>query len=259
MPDITPTGSPDFGQNQSTNPTAPSYDSAEDTTRLLMGGGAQARSGRWIYATGFEDGNLSSIIQGSVFGFTGSETLDSVVSFQGAASLKMATLAVLNSSSFFAKKVLPPGSRFGFEFMFRRTLTTPDFQHELRIQIAYSGNQGLGLSSVWAEIRIVFVSSANVKIYYINSGAGTTLLKDVSGYFVNIADNWHYIKFIVDAKTGKYARMYFDDLFLDMSTLGAFVQAGSYPLLTFSIQLLTSTANQQIYHIDNLILTADEP
>ena len=256
---ITPSGSPDFGKNVSTNPTSPSYDSGEDTTRLLMGGGSQARSGRWIYATGFEDGNLASIVPGSTFGYTGSETLDYVKSYQGAASLKMATQAVLNTFSYFEKSVLPPGSRFGMEMMFCRTLTTPDFQHEFLISMEYNGNPTLGIKRVHASIKIIFVNSGNVKLYYRNAAFGFTLIQDISSYFTNIAFNWHYIKFVIDVRTGKYVRMYFDDLLIDLSSFTPYTVAGVYPQLRFITSLLTSTVNQQIYHVDNVVFTADEP
>lgn len=256
---ITASGSPDFGKNVSTNPTSPSYDSGEDTTRLLMGGGSQARSGRWIYATGFEDGNLASIIQGSSLGFTGTETLDYTKSYQGAASLRMATQAVINTWSNFSKYVLPPGSRFGMEMMFCRTLTTPDFQHEFMIQMTYMGNPVLGLQRVIGSIKIIFVNSGNVKIYYRNPAIGFTLIQDITPYFTNLENLWHYIKFVVDVRTGQYVRLYFDDLLIDMSGFSAYTAGGVYPQLHFQTQLLTSTVNQQIYHIDNVVFTADEP
>lgn len=248
---MSPLGSPDFGANQATNPTSPEYDGGESATRLLMGGGAQARSGRWVFATGFEDGNLSSIVVTN----PAAVMLDSSVSFQGSTSLKLITAPVVNSVANFSKVFMPPGSRFGIELQYMQ----PDGAigaHEFQIQIFYEGSptrpQSLGI------LKIID-TGATVKIYCYTS-AGYTLVLDVTPYFPGASGNWHYIKFVFDLSNSKYVRLFFDDVSLDLTSLTGIVPAvGGYPRLSFAVQLSTSAAASAIYNIDNLIITADEP
>ena len=80
-------GTPDYGRSLASNPTIQSYEPGEDTTRLLMGGGANSRSGRWLWATGFESGEAE-------FYSTSGLTIDSTLSHQGAKSAKITKYSV---------------------------------------------------------------------------------------------------------------------------------------------------------------------
>lgn len=51
-----PTGKPDFGASTSSSPASPITDDSEVANRLLFGFGANSSSGRWLWASGLENG-----------------------------------------------------------------------------------------------------------------------------------------------------------------------------------------------------------
>lgn len=258
-----PVGSPDFGQNVSTNPTSPSYDSGEDTTRLLMGFGAQARSGRWIYASGFEEAGINQIRVGSTGGGAGTVAQDTTICYQGDKCLKLNSGLVLNSSVFFQKFFMAPGSRFGIEFLWCK-YDTFTVSCEMQIQLIASGvgenkdKQRLGII-----VFDIVNAGTNVKVYTENNGV-RTLIRDISVHVTDQPFLWHYTKFVFDFETNQYIRLYFDNLVLDLGGVPGYQSPGTIQTGSISAAIVNKyrsafAVNYAGIGIDNLVITADEP
>lgn len=252
---MSPVGSPDFGQNVSTNPTSPSYDSGEETTRLLMGGGAQARSGRWIYASGFEESHTNQIYK------SGDVTQDTSVCYQGDKCLKLNSGLVLNSQVFFIKYFMSPGSRFGVEFLWCK-YDTFTVSCELQIQLNAAG---VGANKDKQRTgRIIFDivnAGTNVNVYIENNGV-RTLIRDISVNVTNQPFIWHYTKFVFDFETNQYIRLYFDNLVLDLGGVAGHETNSSIGQISAAVVNKYRSAfgvNYAGIGIDNLVITADEP
>lgn len=266
---MSPIGSPDFGQNPSTNPTAPSFDTGEDTTRVLMGGGSFARSGRWLYADGFESGSIAPYdwsLLSTDLPITEAIQVETLSAWQGVNSLKINVGKNLNDRTTFSKYILLPSSRYGFEFMLARYEGDPYRNCELYIKI-----EGYGKGESKNKIRsgsIVFVKtgapgSANWSIYYEKTGSPRVLIADVTNQMYALGyKTYHYIKFVFDFSTNKAVRLYFDDNYYELNADGYEAAFSGTAKNIFSISAYnkdTAGTNRQSWLIDNLIITADEP
>lgn len=255
-----PVGSPDFGQNVSTNPTSPSYDTGEDTTRLLMGGGAQARSGRWVFASGFEEEHLNQFLTLSV---GGTVTIDNTVCYQGNNCVKLKSGLLLDSTAVLAKYFMSPGSRFGFEFLWCK-YGTFTVSNELQIHLSAGGSGPLKNKYRVGKIIFDIVNAGtDVKIYTENNGV-RTLISDVSAHITNQFYLWHYVKFVFDFESNQYIRLYFDNQVFDLGGVPGYEFAS--PFISGQIQASITNKYRSAFAvnyaeigIDNLVITADEP
>lgn len=251
-----PTGSPDFGQNPTTNPTSPSFDSGEDATRLLMGGGSMARSGRWIYADGFESGSLNPFYLTGIGSYNIS--IFKTNSFQGVNSLLINPGTNANDAGYLSKSFLLPGSKTGIEFMFA-------MQHGLslncEIQIVITGG-GKGANKDKNNQGKIVLSQTTGKInkLYWDVNGTRTELKDVSYMMQEFAKYWHYVKFVYDMDNNKGVRLFFDDLTFDLSGLSGYQTSGTAPINNYTIIVKNLTNAQSVNFIfDNYVITTDEP
>lgn len=250
-----PIGFPDFGQNPSTNPTAPSYDAGEDTTRLLMGGGAFSRAGRWVYATGFED-SLNSIYT------WGTDTsLSQDVAFQGNYSLKLAPANTLDAWTGFTRYFVLPGSRYGVECMFSKG-NTGNLPSEFYLQILTQGRGNANNQRFLATLVLVNTNTPSNILYWDVNGTRTQIA-DVTNYINSLPTPYlfHNIKLVFDLSKNKGVRVFFDDLIFDISYLSGYATSPFYsPLITTTISLKNKQAgNSPFFYIDNFIITTDEP
>lgn len=252
---MTPTGSPDFGANQSTNPTAPSFDTGEDTTRLLMGGGAFARSGRWIFATGFED------TTNSIYKWGGGATKDSSISFQGDSSLKLSPNTAVNAQTGFTKYFVLPGTRYGIECMFSKGNSTA-YNSEFSLSILTQG-RGVGKNERYTANLILVNTTTPTNILYWDVNGTRTELFDLTNYInsINTPHLWHNLKMVFDLENNKGVRVFFDDLKIDTSSLSGYLTTGfDSPLITTTYALKNITlGGLPVFYLDNCIITADEP
>jgi hypothetical protein len=248
-----PTGTPDFNQKPSGNLSSPGFDSSEETTRLLMGGGAQARGGRWIWATGFENG-LAEIVCNGAAGSAGAlETGDNQV-YQGAASLKLTTNNAVNGYRFLHKTLFSQGENFGLEIVWSaEDAAAGAVEISFRISGANesSGNRGAG------KIVIVINGASSGEIYIDNNGT-RTLIQSIDNYLEDNPDNWHYTKIIYNFKKNILSRVYFDDLIFTLNVPG-YLSADSRKVCLFQVELKTLTARAAVAYFDNMIITTDEP
>ncbi len=250
-----PIGTPDFNQNVSTNETAPSYDNAENTTRLLMGGGSQARSGRWIFATGFEEGASPYFIStasgtGGVVGITGVQT------FQGVGAYELKAGTAVNNWAYFNKEFIYPGSKFGIEFFFSKQYAL-DSDFEIVIQ---GGHKGVNQDK-FRKAKIVFeITTPGLfwKIYKDVNGVRTFLF-DATNY-MGTQYLWHYFKLVYNIKDNIIDYIIFDDIRIEINSPGYEFTSTSIYSTSFEVRVTNKHAGVNPYYfIDNLVLTADEP
>lgn len=249
-----PTGQPDFLQSPSSNLSSPSYDNAEDATRLLMGGGAQSRGGRWVWATGFESG-LAEVI--ATTSGTGSEvTIETGANqvYQGAQSVKLKTGATASYFAGVSKTQFSQGQNFGFELIcsFEQVaLGAVEFHVSITGPHADSGQGAVG--------KIVIVINAQYSGgVYLDVNGTRTLLSAIDDYLEDNPDNWHYIKLIFNSKTNTLSRFYFDDKVFTLNTSG-YQFARQTQVLLFRASLITMTNRAAVAYMDNVVITTDEP
>ncbi len=251
-------GTIDGGYDVSSSPTTQVTDPGEMTNRLLMAGGANSRSGRWMWATGFE----SSLAEVGNLGGTFT-TLDKTLAYQGLQCLKMQTAPLMNNVAFIWKNLFSPFSpdadsiKIGEEFMVLPIHTGNPFQvfstiaypigntsnhYRFRFRLSVPG---------WPQQRLdiwtggAWVNKANVDLY------------------ANIGQNvFHNIKIVGDAKNGKYDYLIFDNIVIDLSAVQADTVIGVNTPghgISYEVYLETLSANVATCYLDNWILTGDEP
>lgn len=249
-----PIGSPDFGANPSTNPTSPSFDTGEDTTRLLMGGGSQARSGRWIFATGFEEG-ATPYVAAIGTGTGGAAAIVSSPTYQGIGAFKLTGGNAVNDYSYLLKTFLFPSASYGLEVMFSQPAL---INSELSFTISGGGkgpNRDLQRAG---KIVFVMTGGGTSVILYTDVNGSRTAIQDVTNYF-QYSNLWHYLKLVFDFETNKIKLIKFDDLIFQPDSTG-YESALIYSSVNTEIKLTNKQAGANpVYYIDNLVITADEP
>lgn len=258
------TGTPDYGKSLSSNPTVQSYEPGEDTTRLLMGGGSNARSGRWIWATGFESG-LAEVDPFAAAGGT-LPTIDTTKAYMGKQSLKIQHAAVVgaygNVRKYLYSPVVPEAenSRFGLESMMAIFIDNKPMRISWRMVTQLPQNL---FPNVYCEyrIRLEVIGNGDGDLYYFNNAGAYTLIAPVDAYLFNLPTMFHYSKLVIDANTGLYSKFIFDNAAYDLSGIQCRQLAGTAPYLYNEIQYesRTAVANVAGVWIDNVVITADEP
>lgn len=242
-----PSGSQDFNAQPTATPTS---NSGETPNRVLMGGGSNSQSGRWLWASGFESG-LAEWTNYDVLKTTLTQSSGFV--FQGAQGIQMETSGVLNDIASIEKRMYAQGSRFGLECM---VALAPSASQVFEISI--EGPKTGGTQRVLAIARIHYDSAGPTTSLKLGNGAvlNSTLYNT---YVSNTNLYHHYFKLSFDNRTGAYLRCLFDDLNYDLAGQTAAAFAGTRQYYSFKLALQSLTANQDLAWIDNVVITADEP
>lgn len=250
-----PTGTNDFNQNLSTNPTAPLIDSGENANHLLMGGGGQSRSGRWIFATGFEEGATPFLVS-NASGTGGVAAVASDQTYQGLKSFQLKAGNAVNNWSYFQKLFFYPASSYGIEFLFLRSYAL-DSEFEFLISAGAKG-ENKDKFRVGKIVVVITTGPATTKIYLDKNGT-RTLVKDVSNYISGSAYQWHYIKFVFDVKENIVKYLIFDDETFNINVAG-YEFTSTTVQSSIELRLTNNFAGvNPDFRIDNFIITADEP
>lgn len=253
---------PDYNKTLSSSPTLQSFDTGEDTTRLLMGGGSMSRSGRWIWATGFESGT-AEFEAFPAHGFAGCPLINTTGSYMGKASFEFRPVG-LNTLQQFIKSVFSsavanaPSSKFGFEGMvsFSSFLGGNDFEFIIRA----SGPLQHGVTRGLYQIRILVTGDHAGNFYYSDAAGTWILIASANNHLVDSAGMYHYFKLVYDTNAGKYSRFIFDSVVFDLEGIPGFSAAGVnlYSSYAITVKNLDAAAIPTV-RIDNIVISADEP
>ena len=244
-----PTGTNDFDAPAPSDPSSPGQNNSMIPGRILMGGGSNSATGRWLWATGFESG-LGEI----EFSNASYQTIENNWVYQGSNSFKLTTPATINSIERLQKILFPQGKRFGVEFVMAMPLS-PVASRETRISII-GQTEGGGRSTGTILIAINAVNDGD--LFYENNGL-KTLISQIDDYIVDSSSFFHYIKFVFDPWTNKYIRLNFDDVIFELNGISGYATATKTKHIGIDITLKNISGGQPINYIDNLIITADEP
>jgi hypothetical protein len=229
-----------------------------------MGGGANSRAGRWIFATGFENdplgyGPINLIPAGGVGGTAKIITLLQPTSvgvgatiWQGNQCCEIKTAASVNSEAAIDKYIPWQSGVCGIECFFCQTVDDMD-QYEIMFDIIRFGYLGK-LSQGQLVIRRTNVDPA---IYTVNAGV-LTQITSLAGY-LDAGNIWHYFKFVFDPNNNKYIRGFFDNLTFDFGGVPGYQILNSGFGDRFRILLRTLNGSAKTLWVDNLIITGDEP
>lgn len=242
-----PTGTNDFNQPIQDDPTSPGQGIAQTGNRLLMGGGSNSASGRWIFADGFEDGLAAWIAPSAA-------SIETTTVYQGAKSCKISTMAVNGNTQEIRRYFFAQGSRFGVEMYFSFGFAGP-MEIQVGIEGPYKDSGKRGSSAM-----ILDILGANSGNLYVYANASTTLVSSVNDYLLNTVQYWHYVKFSFDPKNNKVIRGYFDDLIFNFGEVpGLNLGASNDKYVLVYIKIKTKSANIATMILDNIVITADEP
>ena len=244
---MSPIGSSDFNQQPTAAPTS---NLGETPNRVLMGGGSNSQSGRWLWASGFESGLAE-------WGDRAFATIDSTIAYQGAASALLTTQALPspNNMSWLRKSLMPYGASFGFEMGFSIGLQFNPYEISFIID---GKNKTAGLKA-HAEVIITVTPGVSANLYYVNSSGTRVLIANIKTQFETTGyAAFRYIKIVFDPYENTLKRVYFNRSLYELNVTGRF--SGSADETTSFEILLTSIAVDVVkMWVDNVIITADEP
>lgn len=243
---MSPIGSPDFNQQPTAAPTS---NLGETPNRVLMGGGSNSQSGRWLWASGFESGLAEWYIAGSRF-----VALDSAIAYQGANSATLTTQALANDYARILKILMPYGSSFGLEMAFAIGLEF--FQYEISF-IILGKNKANNLKAQ-GEIIITVNPGVSANLYYVNISGARVLIANIKTQFETASFAFRYIKIVYDPWENVIKRVYFNRALYELNVSGRLVGSAD-ETTTFDIMVTTLAADSVKMWIDNVIITADEP
>ncbi len=249
---MSPIGGRDYGALDVNDPGAILLDNSEIVSRLKNGMGSFYRSGSWLYADDFEAGIRAwNLVSGTL----AVNTTNGQV-YQGAQSARITTPASVNGIAEINKSIGAYPTRMGIEMMIQFPTT---IGWDFIIGWSYS-EYHVGSKSAFVRLRAP--SFPNYTLQYMNSSG-------VYVDFLTLPDldtgtlNYHSVKLIADFNTGKYAGIYFDGVYYDMSSFNMYVisdpSSTSNYMLFADIQVMTYTAVAKGANLDNIILTKDEP
>lgn len=259
---MSPVGAPDGGYNPQAT-AASQIDTGFLGDRLLMGGGSASKSGRVLWATGFEEGDLYSMIDApgaSVVPGNASLGAGGIIpAWQGRYYLNHLTNGT-NGYTIFTSKQLPGGlvtGRWAYEAMF----CLRDVNSQVDFDLRRDGVTAIpGDVSLDADIQIVNTSAGNIKMLYQNAGGTFTQFADLSNLIDFSSNIWHNIKIVVDFSTGKYVRVILDGRTYSLAGIAITFSAPGVGEFASVGELTTANAAAvQQSGFDNLIVTVDEP
>lgn len=250
-----PRGAPDGGFQTYTN-AGNQTDLGALGDRLLMGGGSAVKTGRIIWATGFEgiDGPTDFLAGGIAQVRKGTDPFQASA-WQGEQYFDLLTPATLNSSGYLNKQFTGSMAtgRWGIEFMVMVQFNNQPMNIE--VQLTHSIRLGLAYR---AAIRLSVDVNGNAILYRLDNTGAYVVLKNYGlSLAYGIYMNW---KLVADVTNGSYAYFRINNDFYDLTGLpiqnpGA--GNGDGGILQISN---TAQANASVdAALDNVILTADEP
>lgn len=260
---MSPIGDPDFNL----------VPNSEATNRMLMAGGAYSATGRWVWATGFEDG-ADEIDQTPTAG-TISIVTSNVYMGRQALSLKPTTGngdSVTVSKNLRWSRVVQEWEAFGPPF------TAPqDIPNKTGIEVLVKFILTNGSEFNW-EIRSAGYSLAAIRyntsgfgqigtFYYLTSSGSYQAFANVNVDYFSNNSIWHYTKLVADMNryAPRYTYFVFDGIYFDLSTIASQrpgtwnpnIPAGG---VRYEMSAKNLTAGSQFESvIDNLVITQDEP
>lgn len=248
-----PTGSPDYGAQPTDSSVSPSFDVGETTNHLLMGGGNISRSGRWFWASGFENGSITDFLVSGGTPPVVSAAPAGFACWQGSFCLVSKTRAISDDMNQFAKYFpasLAPG-KWGIEVMFAMNLNT---------EIDFSMQNVFTAGGHWGIVRVAAGASASdVTIKYRDAAGNFQLIASPNDTFQTSSFIWHNAKLVYDFKLDQYVRFYLDGIVYNLPGVASFPVSGGTSFQEALIQHRTKAATISTAMFDNVILTADEP
>lgn len=264
-----PTGNPDFNAQPANSVTSQTYDPGEASNHQLMGGGNSSRSGRWIWATGYETGANSDY---GVTGVNPPAPSKTIQAWQGSYALFSQTQAIFNDENsiikyFPMRDIYNPG---GIDYISPYPPLVGTYGLETMFAVG-TNNIFINMILGWKDFNFDYQAGIQIdiqtgvnRIYYINNVGGGTILANA-----NIRQDlgfYNSIKFVVDFDNKTYKHIIFNGLDLLGGSKGykltGFLQnpASTYfNYLYFKIANRSQTSALTTMALDNTILTADEP
>jgi hypothetical protein len=247
-----PTGTNDFNAPLPTDPTSQGQGISQISRQILMGGGANSQSGRWLWASGFESG----LNEWELSTASGRISLAEDWVYQGVYSCKISTQAVAGSEERIEKVLFSQGGgRYGFESVFSNTLNTA-LQREISWRIE-GGNQDPSQRS--RGLIVLKINAVNDGDLYIDVNGSRTLISSVDEYIINASSFFNYIKLVFDPKTNSFIRLYFGEKIFDLGGAPGYLFSSTDRNINFRIYAKTLLNQISDTYIDNVIITADEP
>jgi hypothetical protein len=215
-----------------------------------MGGGSPSRSGRWVWATGYEGGTNSDF----QLDFTNPPTFVTSNAWQGGYALRHVTPATIGAQSEMYKyfpAAIAPG-KWGIEAMIATASTNADIELLMK-------NQGLAAWKI-CSVKIVIVSQSDVTLQYRNQAGAYILIARLDNNFRIGSNVYHNIKLVMDFAKNEYSRVVVDGVVYTMDGTPAYSAniAGNIEQ-NFSLRIIAKAASSVALYSDNVILTADEP
>lgn len=250
-----PTGTPDFNAQPETSITSPTFDLGEVSNHQLMGGGNLSRSGRWFWATGFENGLQTDYFVGGISAPFPSSPKSTC--YQGSFCLASITQANINDQNSFYKYFLSQQSpgKWGIELMLDIDSLNTEVDIILKSQTA--------LVTYTGTVRIVVGGNTNnISISYEDaSGVFQTFSVQNSSFALgtNGATTYHNVKLVCDFSNFTLVRFILDGTVFSLNVPMRNIGAGSDNRQSFQIKHRTKANSSSTAYIDNVILTADEP
>lgn len=256
-----PRGYPDGGATDYGR-AAQIADLGEVATRLLMGGGTASRTGRMVWATGFENGKLSD------FSYSGAATAvksgtdlqaSGFTAWQGTYCLVLHVAGGVGQTAAIYKyfpSTMQTG-RWGIEAM----VDLEGFNVTFDIHMGKIGpnidSQPTQLGTIRVEIG---GNSGVVKLKYLDSGGVYQQFADLGGRIAVATGVYYNVKWVVDITNDNYGRFYWNNTLYDLSAFGLqHAASGVDEKANFSFTLTNAGAISQEAAIDNVIITSDEP
>lgn len=258
-------GTPDGGYQSYNGATVNQSDLGSVADRLLMGGGSITRTGRVIWASGFE--GVSTFADFNASGAGALVTAGSVnaPAWQGANFMALQTQAVLNDAA-------------GMFKYFPASIQTGRWGVESMICLGYvaGGSQGalsttfdiivkkVGAPSpnptVLGKIRFAIgASNASIILQYMNSSGVFVQLDDLSNTMAINTGAYYNIKLVTDFGANKYTRFILNNKIYDLSAQGMQISGtGVDEKSSFQFVNTTTDATAKLAGVDNVILTSDE-
>lgn len=255
-----PRGTPDGGylpyQFANNSP-----DTGQTADRLLMGGGSISKSGRIIWATGFENGLMTD------FSFAGPNTNVVLAPFfglsawQGNYMLALQTQAVLSDFSSINKYF--PGSlqtgNWGVEVMAGIEGFNVNFEIIFANSVV-SGIVGAPLTQS-ARVRLAVGATNASLIWSVRNNAGVFVqFANVSNIMAINTNAYYNIKWVPDFAHDTNGKFFINNVKYDLSASGPMHTGfGADEKSNVGFQLVNVDANSHIALLDNMIVTSDEP
>lgn len=248
-------GTPDGGYSGYSGLAANQSDLGSVSDRLLMGGGSISKTGRIIWATGFEGitTNTDFSFGSSPVAAAGGVTQGNGNAWQGQNFLNLQTAGGLGNTAYMYKYF--PASlqsgRWGVEFMLN--IINASNNH---IDV-YMEKRGGG-HTYRAIIRLVADNTGvNFTIQYLNSSGVYTNIDTFSGVFAY--GLWSNFKFVVDFSNNQYVSFSMNNKVYPINQNIYDAGLNNQDYAYFSVNLTADAAIQVNASLDNVILTSDEP